>query len=853
MHTIISLNGDDWLFKDFVGEDWIWRHSEKPDSRDVRWWRQGTVPGSVHHDLLRLSEIPDPYFERNSLLVEWVPQRTWIYKKRFRVGEEHRGKRIRLVFKGIDYEAHIYLNGERLGSHAGMYTPAEFDIEDRVSFGEDNLLAVVIEKAPDEQPQVSKTRYVRTHKSRMTYWWDFCPRMIHIGIWDDVYLKVTGSARLDDVFVRPLLSDDCSAADVSVSVRMNANRTMNAAIDISLLHNGSEVASHRAEHVLPEGETGIHVRLPVDAPRLWWPNGIGDADLYEARVKVSEAGGGAASDERIVTFGIRKIELVRNETEDESARPYTFVVNGFKVYIKGWNWVPIDAMYGVDRPAKLERLLTLAKRANVNMLRVWGGGLIEKDAFYEWCDRLGIMVWQEFIQSSSGIENKPSDDPAFIDMMVREAEQIIPRKRNHPSLALWCGGNELQGPGDTPLDDNEPVLGALRDVVARLDPDRHWLPTSPTGRVFMNSLENIEKDALSLHDVHGPWEHQGLTSQYTLYNRGASLLHSEFGVEGMTNRRVLDKTISKQHQWPAGRDNPVYFHRGSWWNNEKLVQESFGGIEEVGTLIKASQFMQAEGLRYAVEANLRRQFQSSGTLPWQFNEPFPNAYCTSAIDYYAEPKAVYYAVSRAYGPVHVSARFDSQVWAGQDRFAAEAWAVDATGIGLEDAMLTMGLVGASGKRYSERTERVHVPPNGSGRLAGFTAALADVDDELFFLDITLEDAEGALISTNRYLFSRTENLQPMLTAPETILGSGLRKNGDVWDVTVTNSGSYAALDVRLEDARDPSAEGYAYFEDNCFSLFPGESRTVRVEWSHVDEHERKTALSAWNTAITIIQ
>ncbi len=213
------------------------------------------------------------------------------------------------------------------------------------------------------------------------------------------------------------------------------------------------------------------------------------------------------SDVLTVNFGIRQISLAPNESADPAALPYTFMVNGRKIYAKGWNWVPMDVMYSVPRPEKLERLLTLAKRAHVNLLRVWGGGLIETEEFYEQCDRLGIMVWQEFIQSSSGIDNIPSTSADYVQAITEAAEQIIPRKRNHPSLAIWCGGNELTGGAEQPLDDSHPVLAGLKSVVKRLDPDRLWLPTSPSGRAFSNSLEMIAMDPSALHDVHGPWEY----------------------------------------------------------------------------------------------------------------------------------------------------------------------------------------------------------------------------------------------------------------------------------------------------------------------------------------------------------
>src|ERR1051325_733471 len=185
MNKRISLNGSDWLFKDFYGEDWRWRNSHMPDTRDRRGWRVGSVPGCPGHDLLMLGEIPDPYVDRNSLLIEWIPQRTWLYKKSFHVDEELKDQRVQLHFDGVDYQAEFFLNGASLGTHVGMFTPAVFDVSDKLHYDGENLLAVVIEAAPFEQPQVSRTSRVRTLKPRMNYWWDFCPRMVHLGIWDD--------------------------------------------------------------------------------------------------------------------------------------------------------------------------------------------------------------------------------------------------------------------------------------------------------------------------------------------------------------------------------------------------------------------------------------------------------------------------------------------------------------------------------------------------------------------------------------------------------------------------------------------------------------------------------------------
>ncbi len=853
MAQIVSLDGDSWVFKDFVGEDWLWRNSHKPVTRDVRGWQRGRVPGSVQHDLWQAGVVPDPYVGRNSLLLEWAPQRTWVYKRTFEAPEAWRGQRVQLRFRGVDYAARFFLNGELLGSHRSMYTAAAFEIGDRLLYGPENLLAVVIDPAPDEQPQVGYTSRVRTHKSRMTYWWDFCPRMVHLGIWDSVMLEVTGGVRIEDVFVQPHLSTGLDRADVSISTALSTGTVARVEVETIIRFAGETLASHRSRHVLSPGTARLDTCLTVENPELWWPNGHGAQPLYEAEVKVIETGG-VLSDARTVTFGIRKVELVPNETADGTARPYTFAVNGQKIYAKGWNWVPIDVMYGVERPQKLAHLIELAVRANVNLFRVWGGGLIEKEAVYDLCDRRGIMVWQEFIQSSSGIENTPSSDPEFVAMMAREAEQIIPLKRNHPSLVVWCGGNELQDASGRPLDDaGAPVLAALHGVVKRLDPGRCWLPTSPSGRVFGNSLENIAEDPLGLHDVHGPWEHQGLVNQYTLYNQGASLLHSEFGVEGFAHLRTLERILAPEERWPAGKSNPAWFHTSAWWLKDDTLAAAFGELPDLAASVRASQLLQHDGLRYAVEADRRRNYHNSGTLPWQFNEPYPNAACTSAVDYFGQPKPAYYAVARAYNACAISARFHAQVLDGATNFSAEVWLAQSKAQPLYGARLVMRLVDVCGKVYAQEQARLAAGPNGATRLATVDWLILNMREELFFLDLALADAHGALLATNRYLFSMTSSLEPMLEHGATMVSARMEQCQERWRIVLSNTGPRSAFGVWLEDARPLGSTGYVYFDDNYLFLLPGETREVTAAWSGIPACERQVRVSGWNCEELLIE
>jgi beta-mannosidase len=479
----------------------------------------------------------------------------------------------------------------------------------------------------------------------------------------------------------------------------------------------------------------------IEDPELWWPNGMGEQRLHRVHLEG-----------RDFDVGFRAVEL----------RDYMLVVNGEPIPIKGWNWVPLDALYGVARPEKLARLLGLAARANVNLLRVWGGGLIETEEFYDLCDRLGLLVWQEFSQSSFGMESIPASDDEFLRLMTADARQIVPRLRRHPSLAVWCGGNELAA------DDSHPVLGALRAVVCELDPERAWLPTSPLG------------DA----DVHGPWEHQGLRRQSELYDNATAKLYSEFGVEGMTNRAALEELVDEEHRWPADRTNPIYEHLGAWWNNAPLVQECFGDrIGDVATMRRASQWLQYDGLRYAVEATLRR---SCGTIPWQFNESFPNAWCTAAVDYHGVPKPAYWGVARAYRADHVSAKFATCAWGAEPEVRAH--------IHGDCVARVVDLHGT-------------VVAEGRGEIV---APLDAIETDVFLLDL-----EGR----NRYVMTRTENLAPLLDLPAAQLRT--TRNGN--RLELRNGGDVAAIGVVVEGA----------VSDNVLDLLPGESRVLEVEGEHV--------------------
>ncbi len=827
---LISLNGNDWLFKEFLGMDWVWRSSEKPDTKDTRWWYNATVPGSVLNDLMENQKVPNPYYEMNSKLVEWVPSRTWIYKKSFQLPADVSGKQITIYFDGIDYNSEIFINGVSIGKQEGMFIPFSKEISGLLNPLEENHVAVVIEPSPQEQPQVGRTSLVKTHKTRMNYWWDFCPRMIHQGIWDSVYLKVTGRAMLTEVYVKSVLNDNYTQAILTVELE-----TSNAIdCEITLQVDSKKVTKTIHNNI----ET---LELLIVNPILWQPNGYGEPYQYEINLELRDQSF-FTSDSRQLKFGIREIKFSPNENCNPSAEAFTLQVNGQRVYVSGYNWVPMDALYGVERRHKLQRLIQLAKEANIIMFRVWGGGLIEKDSFYEACARNGILIWQEFIQSSSGIDNIPSEDPAFMSMLLSQAEIIIRRKRNHTSLAIWCGGNELTDAEVNPIGNENPLIGKLKEMVEKLDPSRRWLPTSPSGGVFSNSISNIEEKPEQLIDVHGPWEHQGMERQYELYNRGTSLFHSEFGVEGMTNRNTLLKIISKEHMLPASKENEIYFHRGAWWANEPLVQEMFGGLDTIWQIKAASQYLQYEGLKYAVESNRRRAFQNSGTFPWQFNEPYPNLYCTSSLDYYGNPKPAYYGVQNSYHSILVSASFLSPSLYGRKAFDVTIYLSSFLGKEeidrLGEVRLEYRLFGTDGTVYHSMSKITNLPENKSVEALHLILPLQDRMTELLLLRLNLYNKSGECLAENEYLFTRTLNYKPIFVLPEPKLN--ICQIDD--SLRLDNQGDTAALYLFLSDNSELPLKEFLYFDKNYFCMMPGEVRKVKIYATQGSFYEKKVTI-----------
>ncbi|HEX6499087.1 MAG TPA: hypothetical protein VF054_08665 [Micromonosporaceae bacterium] len=853
-YSVHRLGGADWSIREALGESWRW-HVEQATEQEWRdsvtptgagrrraagWW-PASVPGSVAIDLWRAGELSDPYRGRGARAAEWTGARSWLYRRLVDVPPTGADERAVLEFDGVDPSGDVYWDGRLLGRVPGLYHRARFAIPPDAAAPGTHRLAVVVDPVPASQPQIGRTGLVRVHRPRMNEGWDFCPRFPHQGIWRDVRL-VVGSVHVASVAVRADLDDDTHGR-VSVTGTLEVTDERPVPVEVRLLDADGRVAARRVDVVSGGTVRGLRIEVDVEQPDLWWPRGFGDPVTYTAQLRVADAREPVWQG----TVGFRRATLVPNPGAPASALPYTAVVNDTVIPLVGWNWVPADAQYGAVRPERIRHLVDLAARSGARVLRVWGGGLIETEEFYAECDRAGLLVWQEFSQSSSGLQNAPATDDEYLRMMSREAEAVVPARAHHPCLLVWAGGNELHDDG-VPLDERtSPVLAVLRDRVAALDPGRAWLPTSPSGPAFFHRLDTIAAAPDDQHDVHGPWEHQGLRGHHTLANAGISLAHTEFGVEGMTNRRSLFRFIPEEHRWPPDRTNPMYRLTGISWINLDLVQESFAGrLTDVESVLRASQLLQATGLAYSVEANRRRFPYCSMVLPWQFNESYPNPWCTSSVDHLGEPKPAYYAVARAFAPRRVTVRVPTSVWGVEERLTAQAWVWSEPGTA-PGSRVVARLRSSHGDVLAEHRWSVDDPVRHPRPVGTLTVDRGGVPvDAVVVWEMLWESADGTLVDREAVLACTGADFAPLLDLGPATLDVSTRTVGDATLVEVAHRTGPLVVGLRLLDDRPADAPGWVLCDGDPRPLLPGETRTFAVRGSYTSSPLR-VRLESWNT------
>jgi len=788
---------------------------------DDRFWITARVPGDVHSALIERRIIDNPYFGHNDAKCRWIETKEWWYRTQFDYAKGDRDEdRHELVFEGLDTFATVYVNGMEVGRTNNMFVEYVFDVTRIVRNGK-NTIAVKFDplhlhnrdKELFQWSSYTKERpWLR--KAAMNFGWDWGPRLVTVGIWGKVRLERRTKAKLESVFARTIRADEQSA-DIRVDVEVKSyRRGLSNACRVRLLdRDGVEVASARAD--VAGGKAAL--RFSVDAPKLWWTHDLGEPYLY--RIEVELYSEDEPVDRKAFDFGIRTVELLLKDEEGRNA--FAFALNGVRLFAKGANWIPADNFIGAIADERYRDLIDLAVEGNMNMLRVWAGGIYEKDVFYEECDRRGVLVWQDFAFANALF---PDFNKDFMDSVRAEVVHNVKRLRNHASLALWCGNNEIDWLYDMKTAGGDitcPFYGEtiyhelIPDALAELDDSRAYWPSSPYGGSDANDPDVGDRHNWQVwHGSVYPrkfgeppildYSIQGVT--FKNYKKDFALFSSEFGIHGSANRYTLEKHIPEgEFYW--GSVEMAYRNKDTNHQKGILLMEGFTGIpKDIEEYMNFSMLTQAEGLKYGIEHYRRNKQRTSGALVWQLNDSWPGT-SWAMIDYELLPKAAYFYGKKFFHPVLLSMDHDAgsplRVWVVNDRLEPL------------DGVLKLKVFDFTGALVSS----TDIPASVGGNRAEclFTATEAELLNGLAPEDVVVSlTAEGFDAPANVLYLRDHKDLR--LPAAELIVTVDEAEQ----TVRVAARGGLARM-VKLDVPR-----GNVRFSDNFFDLLPGEERLVRI-------------------------
>ncbi len=637
---------------------WQFRHAGgvQPDGGLDIDWLPAQVPGGVHTDLMAAGRIPDPFVADNEKRVQWVAESDWEYRRSFTADAALLAHdRVLLVCDGLDTLATVTLNGQVLGETANMFRRYEWDVKPLLAAGE-NVLTILFASPVRYASEHQAARPMRgvsqaipggphLRKAPCQWGWDWGPMLPPIGIWKDIRLEGHSIARLTEVHLRQAHS----AGHVEVLAEVSAEQWTDSPLTAMLRVTAPDGSVSEAANACAAVASLV---VPVSHPQLWWPNGYGSQTLYGVEVTLSS--GDTVLELRSYRIGLRTIEL--RQEPDEWGKSWQFVVNGVPIFAKGSNWIPADSFPTRISDAYLEGLIRSAAESHQNMLRVWGGGLYEEERFYDYCDKYGVLVWQEFMFSCSIY---PLDDPAYVENVHAEAVDNIRRIRHRASLCLWCGNNEMEW-GWWGWGWNTPELQGLKAAydqffhrtlpawVAEEDPDTAYWPSSPSSDT---PFENPNGEAQG--DSHY-WEVWHGRKPFTAYRETYPRFQSEFGFQSLPPLPTI-KTYAEPADWNMTSYIMEHHQRNFSGNGLMIGQmtDTFRMPKDFPALVYLSMMLQAEGIRYGVEHWRRFPERVAGTLIWQLNDCWPVA-SWSSLDYFGRWKALHYAARKFYAPVLLS-------------------------------------------------------------------------------------------------------------------------------------------------------------------------------------------------------
>jgi len=807
-------------------------------------WLDAVVPGTILTTLLHNNMIPDPLYGLNNNLIPDVYNTGrdyytyWFYNE-FETPDTQEGQEVWINFRGINYFADIFLNGNRINTntHQGMYLREKYLITPYLKKGDLNKLAVWV--APPDPVgnayagQGGDGTIGRNVAMQFTAGWDWiCPvRDRNTGIWDQVSIEITGSAEINNPYIKtrvpgirePGKKQAPAYVKTSVELKNVSSQTVQGTLKF-------EFEGHQSALTLslkPYEEKVVQSEeIKVENPNLWWPNGIGEQPLYHMKVKFITQGGTTMDSEQI-TFGIRET----NNYFDKSIKSQIFTVNGQKVFIKGGNWIASDLLLRLSKE-RYEAEVRLHAGMNMNMIRVWGGGLTERPEFYDACDRYGILVWQDLwisgdcngewldpLKKESKARRKAYPDNH--DLFLTSAIDQIKMLRNHPSLYMWCGGNETLPPAD--------ILSALEEAIfPTYDPKRYFLEMSTSSKLMTNTIGGVGD---------GPY---GIREPEKIFTERSFPFNPETGSIGIPNYDGLKKFMPEDEMEPPNSRRAS----GSWQYHKYLplldFPDRYGKVKDIRDFCLKAQMVSYEQYRALQEGfNYKMWDWYAGMLVWKNQNPW-TALRGSFYDYYLDYNGAYFGYKHAAIPVHIQLNLNDSV----------VCVLNQTADKLNKITATSTLYDLHGKALSEKKSPVTLKANEMILLD--KVVLPKNTNEVFFLKLQLAD-DDKLIDDNIYWLSNKRHSYEKLNDLEKVMVKTTidKSNKGQTVINISNPNNETAFFIRLKIV-DSHGELVlpSYFTDNYFTLLPGDKKQVDLDLSGslrpVNLDELKLVVEGWN-------
>ncbi len=632
-------------------------HSPSPNSTPSE-WVPAVVPGAVQLDWARAKGMPDYRVAENYKAYKWMEDEAWFYRATL---PEWGSERAYIVLGGVDYRFEVRVAGKTVHAQEGMFSPCCLSLEGIGNPGDELIVAIWPIPKRQGAPADDRKQADQSVKPAVSYGWDFHPRLVPLGLWEDAYLETRGT-HIVAAETSARVSDDFTIGTVRLAAKLSAPATL----EWKLIAPDGNTAFER---VFRGGDV-IAETVQVPNVALWWPNGHGAAALYTSELTLIGPAGEMLDIARS-RVGFRTIELVQYpgawQTPEEFPKtrttpPITLRVNGRDIFAKGSNFVCPEIFPGAVTAETYQKHLSLVAAANMNILRVWGGAIVNKDAFFDMCDELGIMVWQEFPLAC----NNYVGTPEYLRVLDQESRSIILRLRDRACLAMWCGGNELYN-GWSGMTEQSLALRLLNRNCFDLDPTRAFIPTSPLMGMAHGCYIFRYGDGREVFQV---------------MPESAATAYTEFGVPAPANIDIIKQIIPEDELWPPKRYGAWQEHHafGVWntvtdtaWLYIDIIEDYFGPSQSLEQLIACGQWIQGEGYRCIFEESRRQKPRCSMALNWCLNEPWPTAANNSLLCYGAEPKAGFVDVAAACRPQLASARIPKFSFKGGESFSAELW------------------------------------------------------------------------------------------------------------------------------------------------------------------------------------